>query len=364
MTPFADRYQRQMRLPRFGAEGQRRLRASRVLVAGCGALGTMACEQLCRAGVGAIDVVDRDVVEPSNLQRQTLFTEQDALRREPKAEAAKARLRQVNAECAVRAFVDDLHAGNMLRYAREADLILDCLDNFETRYLLNDAAVELGLPLVYAGAVGMRGMAAALLPVTGACRAGARVAYGDARATPCLRCLAPEPPMPGEAETCDTVGVLGPAVGIAASIEAGLAIRLLAEGADAVPASMVRFDLASLEFRDASLASARDASCACCALGERRFLRAVESPWRVLCGRNAVELRLSTATDAAGLDRIAARLGAGSERGARSVRGALDPSLGATSVQVLLAEGGTLVLVEGTTDPERARSAVAAAVGL
>lgn len=361
---FADRYQRQMRLPRFGAEGQRRLRASRVLVVGCGALGTVACEQLCRAGVGAIDIVDRDVVEPSNLQRQTLFTEQDALRREPKAEAAKARLRQINGECTVRAFVDDLHAANMLRYARAADIVLDCLDNFETRYLLNDGSVELGTPLVYAGAVGMRGMAAALLPVTGAGRAASRVVYGNGRATPCLRCLAPEPPMPGEVETCETVGVLGPAAGIAASIEAGLAIRLLAEGADAVPASMVRFDLASLEFRDASIASARDPSCPCCALGERRFLQAMESPWRVLCGRNAVELRLPTATDAAGLDRIAARLGAGSERGTRSVRGALDPSLGATSVQVLLAEVGTLVLVEGTTDPERARSAVAAAVGL
>ncbi|MFM7052237.1 MAG: ThiF family adenylyltransferase [Planctomycetota bacterium] len=392
MSELPNRYLRQMRLPGFGPEGQRRLRDARVLVAGCGALGTVVCEQLVRAGLGTLVVVDRDVVEPSNLQRQTLFTEQDALRRTPKAEAAKSRLRQVNAECVVRALVDDLHAGNVLRHAQGCDLIVDCLDNFETRYLLNDCAVELGVPLVYGGAVGMRGMAAGLLPATGAGRTEARVSYAAAHATACLRCIAPEPPPAGEVETCDTVGVLAPAAAIAASIEAGIALRLLAEGAAAVPAALVRFDLATLAFSSASLAGARDAACPCCARGERRFLRAAVAPWRVLCGRNAVELRLAEALDEGALARIGRRLGVEVEPGARAVRGVINPASGVTdsargvldpasgvidsargvidsargvaALQVLCGESGALVIVEGTTDPERARAAVAALVGL
>lgn len=364
MPDLPDRYLRQMRLPRFGPEGQRRLRDARVLVAGCGALGTVVCEHLVRAGIGTVVVVDRDVVEPSNLQRQTLFSEQDAVRRTPKAEAAKARLRQVNSEAVVRSVVDDLHAGNALRHAQGCDLIVDCLDNFETRYLLNDCAVELGVPLVYGGAVGMRGMAAGLLPATGAGRADARVAYSVEHATACLRCIAPEPPPAGEAETCESAGVLGPAASIAASVEAAIAIRLIAEGAASVPPMLVRFDLATLDFSQASLSRARDAACVCCAGGERRFLRGSSEPWRVLCGRNAVELRLAGVLDEGALARIGQRLGVPVESGGRSVRGPVDPSSGVVALQVLSAESGALVIVEGTTDPERARAAVAALVGL
>lgn len=373
-----DRFIRQMQLPRFGAEGQSRLGQARVLVVGCGALGTVACEQLARAGVGTLVVVDRDVVEWSNLQRQTLFTESDARRGVPKAEAAKARLAQIHAGTVVRAFVDDLHGGNARRYAAEVDLIVDCLDNFESRYLLNDCAVERGIPLVYGGAVALRGMAAALLPVTGAGGSGL-VKWDRARATPCLRCLSPDAPAPGEVETCETAGILAAAASVTASIEAALAVRLIAEGAEHVPASLVRFDLGSMEFASASLAGARDDGCACCA--ERRFdlLADGGAPlqrWRVLCGRGAVEVALGAPLDAHGLAQAVAKLSATGvarheRHGATDVVTAeikAEPAHGEARAPIELAllssAAGTLAIVSGTTDPERARSIVARYLGV
>lgn len=372
-----------MQLPRFGAEGQSRLGRARVLVAGCGALGTVVCEQLARAGVGTLVVVDRDVVEWSNLQRQTLFTESDARRGVPKAEAAKARLAQVHAGTVVRAFVDDLHGGNARRYAAEVDLIVDCLDNFETRYVLNDCAVDRGIPLVYGGAVAMRGMAAALLPVTGADgesgREEALVRWDRGRATPCLRCLSPDAPAPGEVETCESAGILAAAASVTASIEAALAVRLVAEGAAQVPASLVRFDLGAMEFASSTLAGARDEACACCAGRRFEFLDAGVMPaqrWRVLCGRGAVEVALGAPLDARGLAQAVAKLSAtGVARHER--HGATDvvtaeigpePASGMPGASVELAllssDAGTLAIVSGTTDPERARSLVARYLGV
>jgi adenylyltransferase/sulfurtransferase len=367
-----------MQLPRVGAAGQGRLARARILVAGCGALGTVVCEQLARAGVGTLTVVDRDVVEWSNLQRQTLFTESDARSGVPKAEAAKARLGQIHAGTVVRAFVDDLHGGNARRYAEEADLLVDCLDNFETRYVLNDCAVDHGIPLIYGGAVALRGMAAALLPITGVGRDGV-VRWTADRATPCLRCLAPEPPVPGEVETCETSGVLAAAASVAASVEAALAIRLVAEGAEHVPAALVRFDLGAMEFASSSIAHARDSACPCCAAGERAFLArdGVEAPrWRVLCGRGAVELSLGATLDRRAVEQVATKLSAtGAVR--RERHGATDaivaeiPCEPATAssrksieLAILSSDAGTLAIVSGTTDPERARALVARYIGM
>lgn len=370
MNPDWTRYQRQLQLPRFGARAQQRLASARVLVAGCGALGTVVCEQLARAGIGTITIVDRDLVELSNLQRQTLFTEQDARRAVPKAEAAKARLTAVNATVAVRAFVDDLHAGNARRYAEACDLIVDCLDNFETRYLLNDCAVDLRIPLVYGGAVGMQGMAAALLPHGDRFDHGA-IRWSGARSTPCLRCLAPEPPAPGEVATCDTAGILGPVAGVVASIEAGLALRLIAEDADDVPAELVRVDFARLAFSNASIAGARDAACVCCASRRFDFLaqQGGDKPWRVLCGRNAVEIRLgAAAADASAFARIESQLRAAGSV-ASSVHGdtrVLRAELaGGGAISVLAGAGASiLAIVDGTSDPEQARSIVARCIGV
>jgi adenylyltransferase/sulfurtransferase len=383
MTADAARFQRQMQLPRFGAGGQARLAHARVLVAGCGALGTVVAEQLARSGVGTLVVVDRDLVEWSNLQRQTLFTEADARRGVPKAEAAKARLAQVHGGTVVRAFVDDLSGVNALRYASEVDLIVDCLDNFETRFLLNECAVKLGLPFVYGGAIALRGMAAALLPRTGADREDTHadgrerlLRWPASRSTPCLRCLVPESPAAGELETCETAGVLSSACGVVGSLEAAFALRLLAEGPREVPATLVRFDLGSMRFDASSLLSAIDEACPCCA--ELRFPHLDEvgrKRARVLCGRNAVELVLDGVLDEAGLERLAHRLASlgdaagevvrGSHGGTASVKARLGVETGApTTITVLAGASATLAIVDGTDDPERARTIMARALGM
>jgi len=323
-------------------------------------------------------VVDRDVVELSNLQRQTLFTEADARRGVPKAEAAKSRLAQVNAGTVVRAFVDDIHAGNARRYASEVDLIVDCLDNFETRYVLNDCAVERGAALVYGGAVAMRGMAAALLPVTGAGGDGL-VRWDVSRATPCLRCLAPEGPAPGEVETCESAGILAAAASVTASIEAALAIRLVAEGAAHVPPSLVRFDLGTLEFGSSSLAGARDGGCICCAARRFEFLADGAAPtrrWRVLCGRGAVEVALGAPLEAHAIAQVVGKLSATGvvrqeRHGATDVVTAeitaepsSDGSRPAIELALLSGAAGAFAIVSGTTDPERARSLVSRYLGV
>ncbi len=372
LAPMAEpsRHLRQMQLPGFGAEGQRRIAHARVFVAGCGALGTVVVEQLARAGVGTLVVVDRDVVERSNLQRQTLFTERDAERGVPKAEAAKARVSAIDAGVVVRAVVDDLSGGNALRHAEGCDLVVDCLDNFETRYLLNDLAVSTGRPMVYGGAVGLRGMAAMLLPSTGAGRDRA-IRWTAAQSTPCLRCLAPEPPAPGEVETCDTAGVLAAAPGIVGSLEAAFSLRTLAAGGPASPSRLVRFDLASSSFVDTDLAVARDPDCPCCARGAFPHLAARVAGARVLCGRDAVEVRVGEGSagcfDAAlsSLSRLGPveRSTHGDTR--RATLGAeAAGTIGCRGLALLEGASGLLVLVEGVDEPDRARSIVARAVGL
>lgn len=370
------RYMRQMQLAGMGRDGQERLARARVLVVGCGALGTAVCEQLVRGGVGQVTIVDRDLVDWTNLQRQTLFTEQDARRAVPKAEAAKSRLSSINCSVSVRAFVDDLQAENASRYASDCDCMVDCLDNFESRLLLNECAVARGIPLVYGGAVGWSGMAAALLPrVERTAGFGGTLRWSDERATPCLRCLLPDAPAAGETETCDTAGIFGPVAAIVGALQAGLAMRLFAEGPDAVPAELVRIDLQALRFSSSSLKGARDASCACCV--RREFpLCAVPAEGardgcRILCGRNAVEIRM----DAGGVDldrieerfRVAGEVASGFHGSTRVVRVALREGAGGdmpTAISIVASTAGVLAIVDGTRDAEKARSAIARWVGV
>ncbi|MFS8608120.1 MAG: ThiF family adenylyltransferase, partial [Gammaproteobacteria bacterium] len=166
MSRDFSRYHRQMLLPGFGEDGQRRLAESTAVVLGCGALGTVVADMLARAGVGRLVIIDRDFVEMTNLQRQVLFDEADAAEALPKAEAARRKLARINSNVTVDAIVDDLNAGNIERYAEGADVLVDGLDNFETRYLANDYAVKHGVPYVYGGAVGTTGAALAILPHT------------------------------------------------------------------------------------------------------------------------------------------------------------------------------------------------------
>ena len=227
LPPDLARYARQVRFPPLGEEGQRRLAGSRALLCGCGALGSAIANILVRAGVGSLRIVDRDFVELTNLQRQTLFDEADAEAGLPKAVAAAEKLRRINSAVTVEPMVADIDPTNIERFCDRVDVILDGTDNFETRFLINDAAVKLGLPWVYGGCVGAEGQTMTILP-------------GE---TACLRCLMPECPAPGSTPTCDVAGILGPIVGLIASIEAGEAIKILSGNRAAISRSLTVVDL-------------------------------------------------------------------------------------------------------------------------
>ncbi|HEY0796550.1 MAG TPA: ThiF family adenylyltransferase, partial [Acidisarcina sp.] len=222
----SDRYSRQVLFGPLGAQGQQRLRASHVALVGCGATGTAAAGLLARAGVGTLTLIDRDFVEESNLQRQVLFDEADAEAALPKAEAARRKIALFNREVAVRASVADLVPENVHRLLTGCDLVLDGTDNFETRYLLNDFAVEQEMPWIYAAAVGSYAVTMNILP-------------GE---TACLACLFPAPPG-GVIETCDTAGILNTAVNLAASIEVTEALKFLVGARDKMRRTLLSFDL-------------------------------------------------------------------------------------------------------------------------
>src|SRR4051794_31546551 len=228
-----ERYSRQVRFPALGEAGQRRLIASRVTICGCGALGTVLANHLVRAGVGRVRIVDRDFIETHNLQRQILFDEQDVAENLPKAEAAARKLRLINSEVEIEPVVTDIDHTNILGLVDDADLILDGTDNFETRYLINDAAVKLGKPWIFGGVIGSEGQTMTIRPGV----------------TPCLRCLIEESPPPGMTPTCETAGVLGPAVAVIASFEAIEAIKLLSGAESALNTELFVVDIWDWTFR-------------------------------------------------------------------------------------------------------------------
>jgi adenylyltransferase/sulfurtransferase len=270
-----ERYSRQIRFAPVGEAGHARIRAARVLLLGCGGLGAESANLLARAGVGFLRLVDRDVVELSNLQRQALFDEKDVKEGLPKAVAAARRIAEVNGDVRVEPVVADLDATNILGLMQGMDLVVDGFDNFEGRYLLNDACVKLGLPWVYGACVGAGGVAALLAP----------------RRTPCLRCLQPAPPEAGVSPTCDTLGILGPAAHATAALEAGLALRYLATGEIPAKAALLSLDLweGRLDRVDIPY-QPEENRCPCCVEGRYAFLDAPPPPAVVLCGREAVQV--------------------------------------------------------------------------
>jgi len=271
-----DRYVRQIRYAPFGRAGQERLAASKVLVCGCGALGSMLANTLVRAGVGLVRIVDRDFVETNNLQRQMLFNEDDVAAQLPKAVAAAEKLRKVNSEVQVEAVVTDVNYANIESLGQGVDAIVDGTDNFETRFLVNDFAVERGLPWVYGGCLGAEGQSMTILP-------------GE---TPCLRCLMAECPPPGTMPTCDTAGILAPVVGVIASIQAIEAIKILSGHRDAISRYLTVVELWDSCIRQVNVASLREqVDCPTCKRREFPWLAGKEgSRSAVLCGRNAVQL--------------------------------------------------------------------------
>jgi len=267
-----ERYSRQILFRGVGAEGQRRLAGARVAIVGCGATGSAVASLLTRSGVGTIRIIDRDYVEPSNLQRQTLFDESDARESLPKAVAAARRIAAFNSQIVVEPKVADLTPENIEGLLEGMELILDGTDNFETRYLINDYAVKNSVPWIYAAAVGSYGVTLNVLPGT----------------TACLACVFPDSPQ-GTFETCETAGILNSAVNLVASIEATEALKLLVGAVEKTRRTLLSFDVWTNERAEVGAAKPRPGCRAC---GERDFLHLAGEgrPHITLCGRNSVQI--------------------------------------------------------------------------
>ena len=269
---FEERYSRQILFSGIGVQGQRRLAESCVVIVGCGATGSIMAGLLARAGVGRLRLVDRDYVEASNLQRQALFDEADAAASLPKAVAAARKLAAFNSEIAVEPQVADLTPENIAPLLRGAQLLLDGTDNFETRYLLNDFAVQQALPWIYCAAVGSYGSTMNILP-------------GE---TACLACLFPEPPQ-GPLETCETAGVLGPAVSLIAAVATGEALKLLVGARALLRRTLLSWDLWNSQ-SSAIQAGGPRTDCRACAHRDFVHLAGEGRPHITLCGRNSVQI--------------------------------------------------------------------------
>jgi adenylyltransferase/sulfurtransferase len=270
-----ERYSRQILFQPIGKDGQEMLLNSRVLLVGCGALGASHAEILARAGVGFIRIVDRDFVEFTNLQRQTLFSENDAKERLPKAVAAKNRLAKINSEIEVEAIVADINHSNIENFIKDCDLVLDGTDNFQTRYLVNDACVKSKKPWIYGAAVSSYGVTMTIIP----------------NETPCLRCIFEEMPDVGGSPTCDTAGVIQSIIASVSAIQTTEALKILTGKTENLHRSLIQIDVWQNDWRKIKL-GAPDADCETCGKRNFEFLEAETAEFSaVLCGRNAVQIQ-------------------------------------------------------------------------
>jgi molybdopterin-synthase adenylyltransferase len=272
--PLDDRYSRQIRFVPIGDAGQRRLASARVLLVGLGALGTVAADQIVRAGVGYVRLIDRDFVELSNLQRQSLFDEEDIRNNLPKAVAAERKLRRINSSVEIEARVEDVNPTNTEEYITDVDLVLDALDNFETRFVINDACAKHRKPWIYTAAVGSYGLVMPVIP----------------GASPCLRCLLGNLPAPGTSPTCETAGVIAPITHIIASMQVAEALKFLTGNLIPDDIRLTAYDVWSHRFQRIDIGKDSMATCPVCA--EEKFEYLDGNPLRTitLCGRNAVQL--------------------------------------------------------------------------
>lgn len=331
-----EKYSRQILFGELGESGQEKLLSGSAVIVGCGALGTVAANLVVRAGVGRVRIIDRDFVEASNLQRQTLFDEQDAREALPKAIAAERRLRAINSDGIVEGIVADLTPENAQELLGGFSVILDGTDNFETRLLLNDAAISMHVPWIYAAAVGSYGVTMTVRP-------------GE---TACLACLLEDSENPagmGLEDTCDTVGVLNSAAGVIASIEAAEAMKLLAGKPKALSGKLISCDVWTGKFQ--SIRVRRNPDCRACARREFIYLEGSAQPEITMCGRDSVQIH---------------------ERGRKLDLGALGSRLSASSTgevrnnefllrfhidsyeMTIFADGRAVI--KGTKDPAVARS--------
>jgi molybdopterin/thiamine biosynthesis adenylyltransferase len=296
--PDSERYSRQILFPGIGPAGQQKLRSAHAAIVGVGATGAATASLLARAGVGKLTLIDRDFVEPSNLQRQVLFDEADALAALPKAEAARRHIADFNSGVEVHAHIADLVPANIHALLTSADILLDCTDNFETRYLLNDYAVQQSKPWIYAAAIGAYSATMNILPAQGPeLRAqGSESASAspsghwalDPGPSACLACLFPTPPT-GIVETCDTAGILSTAVNFAASIQTTETLKFLTGNAAQMRRTLLSYDLWTND-RSELAASKPDPDCEVCAKRNFRYLSGEGRPHITLCGRNSVQI--------------------------------------------------------------------------
>lgn len=270
------RYSRQILFSPIGRSGQEKLSNSRVAIVGMGALGTVLANHMVRAGIGFVRIIDRDFVEPSNLQRQMLYDEEDANQHLPKAMAAFEKLRKINSEVTIEPIIADLTAYNAEEFLADVDLILDATDNFHVRYLINDVSVKHTIPWVYGGAVSSKGMFTSIRPGI----------------TPCLRCLFPEPLQAGDAPTCDTAGVIGPIIHIVASYQATEAFKILVGAEDAFNPNLEHFDIWQNQHSQMRVGKMRRPDCPCCQKHEFTYLQpgSQTNMAASLCGRNTVQI--------------------------------------------------------------------------
>lgn len=286
-----ERYSRQILFQPIGAIGQEKLARGRVTLIGCGALGASHAEIMARAGVGRLRIVDRDFVEFSNLQRQTLYSEADAFSRLPKAIAAKNRLAEINSEVETEAIVADVNYSNIESLIEDCDLILDGTDNFQVRYLINDACVKLDKPWIYGAAVSSYGATMTIIP----------------QQTPCLRCIFEEMPGAGSAPTCDTAGVIQPIIANVSAIQTTEALKFLTGNYEQLHKSLMQIDVWQNDWRKIKLGKPNP-DCETCGKRNFEFLDADSAEFTaVLCGRDAVQIHPPRATQI-DLPQLAAKL--------------------------------------------------------
>ncbi|MGI8316402.1 thiazole biosynthesis adenylyltransferase ThiF [Halobacillus mangrovi] len=274
---LSDRYSRQQLFQPIGERGQQRLSEKHVLIIGAGALGTSSSEQLVRAGVGRLTIVDRDYVEGSNLQRQQLFSESDALEKLPKAVAAKKRLAEINSDVSIVAKVEDVQAEELEIIIKDVDLILDATDNFETRMLINDMSQKYRIPWIYGACVGSHGMSYTVVPTD----------------TPCLNCLMETIPLGGA--TCDTVGVISPAVQMVTAHQVAEALKILVGDFESLHGKLITFDLWNHQYSGITVSNAKNPECSSCGTKPTYPFLSHENQTKtaVLCGRETVQIRPS-----------------------------------------------------------------------
>ena len=340
------RYSRQMLFERIGEEGQRRIRSARVTLIGCGALGNVVASMLVRAGVGFLRICDRDEIELNNLQRQSLFDEEDIRRGLPKAIAAAEKLGRANSDVELEPVVIDVNYRNIEQLVEGADLICDGTDNFETRYLVNDTAVAHGIPWIYNAIVGASGLVMPVLP-------------GQ---TPCLRCVFENAPPPDISPTCDTAGVIGPAVGIVASWQALEALKILSDRLEDVCRQLISIDAwAGRAVHINTIRANSGRGCVCC--GDRRFEYlegAIGGGATMLCGRDAVQVQPPTSNVKIDFARVAERIASVAAAPPRHTAHMLTVQIGEHTI-TLFPDGRAII--KGAATPEEARTLYAKYIG-